>query len=95
VSSFSTAGWGQDYITVKWKAITNADGYNIYWENKNDPTDSGVVNVDAGSGTMSEKITGLSSNTYYKIYVRAYVKDAYGNQIEGAKTSTLSRKTSK
>lgn len=91
--NFRGAASGSDWLKFKWNAVANADGYVIYWENKNDESDCGSYDLKGGD-EIEYTITGLESFTTYKVYVRAYVFDSSEENL-GTKTGTISRKTAK
>ena len=61
-------------VTLKWNKNEQADGYivNIYENGK-----WKTIKRIAGNGNLSYTIKGLSPNTQYKLYVKAY--KSYGN----------------
>jgi cell wall-associated NlpC family hydrolase len=65
-----TVTTGDCKMTVKWTKVTGASGYRIAYKKKGGKWS--FINVS--SSTSSKTITGLNSNTYYYVQVRAYVK---------------------
>lgn len=67
---------GYSSITVTWKDMEDSAGYMVYYKSENDadyqPVVSGFTQTPEGTGRLEENrytITGLESETNYKVYV--------------------------
>lgn len=77
VTGFSVSSKTKDSLTLKWKKISNADGYAVYCV-----TDEQHTLVKKVSSN-SIKLTGLKANTKYTYCVRAYIKTTLGTVYGG------------
>ncbi len=79
-------------ITLSWKEVKNADGYQVFRSKKKNGTYSRMKTVKKGSSDVVIKQAG-NQKYYYK--VRAFVKDADGNRICGGYGKAVSAASSK
>lgn len=80
-----TAEGGHATITVKWKAMDDANGYMVYYRKKGEgqfqPVKDGFVEDQNGTNCIKETsrtITDLSNNTEYEIYVKSWNELGWG-----------------
>jgi VCBS repeat-containing protein len=71
----------QDSITIAWDAVSEAAGYRVY-------RNITLINT-VSSSTTTYTDNGLLSNTFYTYEVSAY----NSNDVEGPKSSSITRKT--
>ena len=74
-------------ITLKWNAVSGADGYRVYrWDKKDDKYVT--VKTVAGKKTFL-KITGLKAGSTYKYVVKPYHYSDSSHTIFGSKSSAI------
>lgn len=79
--TLSSVSKGLKQVTVKWKKVSGAKGYQIrYATNKNF---SSYKSVSVSSSTLSKTIKSLSTTKTYYFKVRAYKLDEKGNRVYG------------
>ena len=76
-------------LTVKWKAVTNASGYQVYYKASGKKA---VIKTVKGAKKLTLKLTGLKKKAKYTVKVRAYktasVKTTYGKWSAAKKART-------
>lgn len=79
--TLSSVSKGLKQVTVKWKKVSGAKGYQIrYADNKNF---NSYKSVSVSSSTLSKTIKSLSTGKNYYFKVRAYKLDEDGNRVYG------------
>lgn len=78
-------------VTVKWKAVSGAKGYEVRYSTSKKMTGAWVQELAASKKTV--KIENLKSKVTVYVQVRAFEKDANGNKIYGAWSTAKSAKT--
>ena len=74
-------------ITLKWNAVSGADGYRVYrWDKKDDKYVT--VKTVAGKKTFL-KITGLKAGSTYKYVVKPYHYTSTSHTVFGSKSSAV------
>ncbi|WP_425756104.1 fibronectin type III domain-containing protein [Ihubacter sp. rT4E-8] len=69
-------------LTVQWKKVKHADGYQITYATVSKFT--GSKSVLASKSALSKTVTKLKSKKTYYVKVRAYRTDAKGNKVYGS-----------
>ena len=85
VTSTSISSYGADFITVKWTNPAEYDGIRVYRSSNStfSTSNSTLVATYTNKSTTSCKISSLSSNTYYYIYIVAY------KMVEGVERTAI------
>ena len=68
-------------VTIKWKKVKNAAGYEVCYSTAKGMAKSKTVVLETGKRSLS--VTNLAAKTYY-IKVRAYAIGSNGNRVYGA-----------
>lgn len=76
-------------VTLSWKKVKNADGYQIFRSKKKNGTYSRIKTVKKGS--LDTTIKQTDNKTYY-YKIRAFVKDADDNRVCGSYGKVVSSK---
>ena len=76
-------------LTVKWKAVTNASGYQVYYKASGKKA---VIKTVKGAKKLTLKLTGLKKKAKYTVKVRAY-KTASGKTTYGKWSAAKKAKT--
>jgi len=79
IKSLKPAGSGK--ITVKWKKVSGAEGYQITYGIGS--KFSQKKSVQAAGSSLSKTVKGLKKGKTYYVKVRAYKKDVKGNKVYG------------
>ncbi|MGN1118602.1 MAG: fibronectin type III domain-containing protein, partial [Acutalibacteraceae bacterium] len=88
VKSLSFSEVKSDSISLKWKALSSADGYRVYSVN----TTTGKETLLKTVKTNSCKVTSLKAGTAYSFIVRGY-RVVNSTKITGSASSVLNVKT--
>lgn len=70
-------------LTVKWKKISSAKGYQVKYATSSKFTSAKTVTITKNS-TVSKTIKNLKKGKYYYVKVRAYKTDASGAKVYGS-----------
>lgn len=70
-------------LTVKWKKVSSAKGYQVTYAASSKFTGSKAVTITKNS-TVSKTIKSLKKGKYYYVKVRAYKTDASGAKVYGS-----------
>ena len=81
---------GSQKLSLQWKKVKGADGYEIYISNKKDGTYKKKVTIKSGNAVKGS-VAGLTSGKTYYVKVRAY-KSIDGVKVYGAYSSIQSKK---
>ena len=91
-----TAEGGHATITVKWKAMDDANGYMVYYRKKGEgqfqPAVDGFVENNDGADRIEKTsctIVGLATNTEYEIYVKSWNELGWGQPSLTVTASTM------
>ena len=76
-------------LTVKWKAVANASGYQVYYKASGKKA---VIKTVKGAKKLTLKLTGLKKKAKYTVKVRAY-KTASGKTTYGKWSAAKKAKT--
>ncbi len=93
VTNLSVKTTTYNSITIRWKKVSKASGYEIYRATSKNGTYKLVKTITSGS-TVSFKNTGLKSNKTYYYKVRAF-KKSKNKKIKGSFSTKVSGKTKK
>lgn len=87
VASISAKRNGEKKATVKWKKMTNVDGFQVIYSTKADFSTAKKINVSGKKNSCI--ISKLNKGKVYYVKVRAYKKDSEGKKVFGAYSKTI------
>lgn len=68
-------------MTVKWKKVSTAEGYQVVYSTSSKFTSKKTITVS--KSTLSRTVKSLKKGKTYYVKVRAYRKDVKGNKVYG------------